>query len=131
MFDEQTRTILNEPVIVRFTTICPDGYPHTIPVWFMLDEDDLVLFSLRDNRKVKNALANPKGNIIIGGDPVGSPCYLIDGDLTVEDDPHHHMAARITQHYEAPDKAQEYLQSWQKEDFVVLRLTPRRVVKIS
>ncbi len=131
MFDEQTRTVLSEPVIVRLTTIRPDGYPHTIPVWFMLDGDELVLFSLRDNRKVKNALANPKGNIIIGGDPVGSPCYLIDGDLTVEEDPHHHMASRITQHYEAPDKAQEYLQSWQNEDFVVLRLTPRRVVKIS
>ncbi|MCL4264411.1 MAG: pyridoxamine 5'-phosphate oxidase family protein [Anaerolineae bacterium] len=131
MFDEQARSVLSQPVIVRLTTIRPDGYPHTIPIWFMLDEDELVLFSVRDNRKVKNALANPKGCITIGGDPVGSPCYLIDGDLVVEDDPDHDMATRITRHYEEPDKAEEYLQSWRNEDFVVLRLKPKRVVKVS
>lgn len=131
MFDEQARSVLSQPVIVRLTTIRPDGYPHTVPVWFMLDGDELVLFSSRDNRKVKNALANPKGSIAIGGDPVGSPSYLIDGDLVVEDDPEHQMAARITYHYESPDKAQEYLQEWQGADFVVLRLKPKRVVTVS
>lgn len=131
MFDEQARSLLSQPVIVRLTTIRPNGYPHTIPVWFMLDGEELVLFSGRDNRKVKNALVNPKGSIAIGGDPVGSPCYLVDGDLMVEDDPDHHMAARITHHYESPEKAEEYLQSWHNEDFVVLRLRPRRVVKVS
>ena len=131
MFDEQALSILSQPVIVRLTTIRPDGYPHTIPVWFMLDGEELVLFSSRDNRKVKNALANPKGSIAIGGDPVGSLCYLVDGDLTVEDDPDHNMAARITYHYESPEKAQEYLQAWQEADFVVLRLKPKRVVKVS
>lgn len=131
MFDEQMRSVLSQPVIVRFTTIRPDGYPHTVPVWFMLDGEELVIFSIRDNRKVKNVLVNPKGGIAIGGDPVGSPCYLIDGDLVVEDDRDQEMAARITRHYEAPDKAEEYLQAWQNEDFVVLRLKPRRVVKVS
>jgi hypothetical protein len=131
MFDEQAVIVLSQPVIVRLTTIRPDGYPHTIPVWFMLDGEEIMLFSSRDNRKVKNALANPKGNIAIGGDPVGSPCYLVDGDLTVEDDPDHHLAARIIHHYESPEKAQQYLQEWQEADFVVLRLKPKRVVKVS
>ena len=130
MFDEQARSVLSQPVIVRLTTIRPDGYPHTVPVWFMLDGEELVLFSLRDNRKVRNVLANPKGCIAIGGDPVGSPCYLVDGDLVVEDDPDHRMAARITYHYETPEKAQEDLQSWQNEHFVVLRLKPKRIVKV-
>ncbi|HRQ37871.1 MAG TPA: pyridoxamine 5'-phosphate oxidase family protein [Chloroflexota bacterium] len=131
MFDEQMRSVLAQPVIVRLTTIRPDGYPHTVPVWFMLDGEELVLFSVRDNRKVKNALANLKGCISIGGDPVGSPCYLIDGDLAVADDPDHNIATRITRHYESPEKAQEYLQEWQDADFVVLRLKPKRVVKVS
>lgn len=131
MFDEAMLSVLSQPVIVRLTTIRPDGYPHTVPVWFLLDGENLVVFSVRDNRKVKNALANPKGCIAIGGDPVGSPSYLIDGDLVVADDPDHEMAVRITQHYESPEKAQEYLQAWQDEDFVVLRLKTRRVVKVS
>jgi PPOX class probable F420-dependent enzyme len=130
MFDERVRSLLSQPLIVRLTTIRPDGYPHTVPVWFMLDGEALIVFSLRDNRKVKNALANPKGCISIGGDPVGTPCYLIDGELLVEADPEHAVAARITHHYEPPEKAAEYMASWQNEEFVVLRLTPKRVVKV-
>lgn len=131
MFDEQMRSLLSQPAIVRLTTIRPDGYPHTVPVWFMLDGQDLVVFSLRDNRKVKNALANPKGCITIGGDPAGSLCYLIDGDLVVEEDPDHTISARITNHYEPPEKAKEYMESWQNETFVVLRLKAKRVIKAS
>jgi len=131
MFDNSLRTMLEKPVIARFTTVRPDGYPHTVPVWFLLDGDDLLVFSLRDTRKVKNALAHPKGCLSLGGDPPGSPGYLIDGDLTVADDPEHVMAARITHHYEAPEKAEEDLAAWRDEDFVVLRLKPRRSVQVS
>ncbi len=131
MFDDQLRTLLMQPVIARFTTVRPDGYPHTVPVWFMLDGDDLLLFSLHDARKVKNARAHPKGCFSLGGDPAGSPGYLIDGDLTVEDDPEHLVAARITNHYEPAAQAAEDLAAWRNEHFVVLRLRPRRVVQVS
>ncbi|MFO7681525.1 MAG: pyridoxamine 5'-phosphate oxidase family protein [Chloroflexota bacterium] len=131
MFDDRVRALLEQPIIVRFTTIRPDGYPHTVPVWFMLDGDDLLVFSLRETRKVKNALVDAKGCFSIGGDPAGSDSYLIDGDLVVEDDPEHLIAARITQHYESPEQAQKDLAAWQDEDFVALRLKPRLVVKVS
>ncbi len=131
MFDDQLRAVLMQPAIARFSTVRPDGYPHTVPVWFLLAGDDLLVFSLRDARKVKNALAHPKGCLSFGGDPPSSPGYLVDGDLTVEDDPDHVVAARITHHYESPEKAAEDLAAWQDEDFVVLRLRPRRVAKVS
>ncbi|MBK6326118.1 MAG: pyridoxamine 5'-phosphate oxidase family protein [Chloroflexi bacterium] len=131
LFDDRARAVLSEPVIVRFTTMRPDGYPHTVPVWFMLDNDDLLVFSLREARKVANATAVPRGCLSIGGDPAGSPCYLIDGDLTLEDDPDHSVATRITHHYEAPEDAAKDLAAWQDESFVVLRLKPRRVIKLA
>lgn len=131
MYDEQLRTFLRQPTIARFSTVRPDGYPHTVPVWFMLDGDDLLVFSLRDTRKVQNALIHPKGCLSLGGDPPGSPGYLIDGDLTIEEDPNHVIAARITRHYESPAKAQEDLAAWRDEEFVTLRLRPRRVAQVS
>jgi general stress protein 26 len=130
-FDERAQETLHQAVIVRVTTIAPDGYPHTVPVWFLLDGEELILFSSRDTRKVKNVLSNPRGALAIGGDPVGSPCYLVVGDFTVEDDPDHVVTARITRHYEPPERAEEWLQAWEGEDFVVLRLKPRQVVRIS
>jgi PPOX class probable F420-dependent enzyme len=130
LYDEQARATLQQPVIVRVTTISADGYPHTTPVWFILDGDDLLIFGNRDTRKAKNIRTNPKGCLSIGGDPVGVPTYLIEGDFTIEDDPDHIWTAKITRHYEPADKAEEWLASWQELDFVVLRLKPRRIIKV-
>lgn len=131
MFSDQLRDLLTQPVIARFSTIRSDGYPHTVPVWFLLEGDELLVFALSETRKVKNALVNPKGCFSIGGDPPSSPGYLIDGDLTVEDDPDHVIAARITYHYESPEEAKADLEAWRDETFSVLRLKPKRVVKVS
>jgi len=130
MFDKQTRSILTKPEIVRLTTIQPDGYPHTVPVWFMLDGDDIIIFTGRGSRKVKNALENRKGNISFGGDPVGSSCYTIEGDIEIEDDPDHRLTAKITRHYESPEKAEAYLAAWKDDPHVILRLKPRKVIKV-
>lgn len=131
MFDDRVREVLARPVIVNITTVRPDGYPHTVPVWFMYDDGDLVLFTSRTSRKVSNVEVNPKGCLAIGGDPVGSPAYVIDGDFVIEEDPDQAMTRRITHHYEPPDKAAEWLAEWQDADFVVLRLRPHRVMTVS
>jgi len=131
MFEPKLATLLDQPVIVRVSTISPDGYPHTTPVWFLREGETLILFTGRETRKARNVRANAKGAIAIGGDPVGTPCYLMQGDFTVEDDPDHSATARITHHYESPDQAAEWLSSWEGDDHVILRLTPHRIAQIS
>src|SRR5688572_11019201 len=130
MYDDRARQVLSQPVIVRINTITADGYPHSVPVWFMLDGDDLIVFSERAAQKVKNAAANPKGSIAIGGDPVGSPAYLIEGSFALEDDPDHAATARVTRHYD-PVGADKWLHMWKDSDHVILRLKPSRVIRIS
>ncbi len=131
MFEPRLADLLEQPAIVRVSTISPDGYPHTTPVWFLLDGESLILFTGRETRKARNVLANAKGAIAIGGDPVGSPCYLLQGDFTIEDDPDHSVTARITYHYESPEKAAEWLSAWEDDDHVILRLTPDHIAQIS
>ncbi len=130
MYDEQVRSELTQPKIVRLTTIQPDGYPHTVPVWFMLDGDDIIVFTGSQSRKVKNALDNKKGNIAFGGDPVGSPCFTIVGDIEVEPDPEHLLTAKITYHYETAENAREYLEAWENDEHVILRLKPHKVIQV-
>ena len=131
MFEPRLAALLDQPMIVRVSTISPDGYPHTVPVWFLLEGESLILFTGREARKARNARSNPKGAIAIGGDPVDSPCYLMQGTFTIEDDPDHSVTARITYHYEPPDKAAHWLADWKDDNHVILRLTPHRVVRIS
>ncbi len=68
--DPDLRTFLQQRLITRMTTIAPDGYPHTVPVWYMLDGDDILLATGYHTRKVKHIRANPRGSLVFGGEPL-------------------------------------------------------------
>jgi general stress protein 26 len=112
------------------STLDPDGYPHTVPVWFRLDEDDLVVISVSSTRKVGHIRANPKGAIAIGGDPADGGGYLIKGDFSIEADPDDAWVRKLTYHYEAPEQAEKDIADWADLDIIVLRLKPKVVLKV-
>ena len=60
MFNPAIRELLRSPLIARLSVVDPDGYPHTVPLWFDLDGDDVVIISHRKTRKVDCIRANPR-----------------------------------------------------------------------
>ncbi len=131
LFDEAARAFLQKPLIARVSVIDGDGYPHTVPVWFMLDGNDVVIISVRETRKVAYALENPKGAVAIGGDPADDGGYLIKGDFAIEPDPDDAWTRTLTHRYEEPEKAEQDIADWADLDMIVLRLKPKRVIKVA
>ena len=129
VFNETLRAMLQEPVIVRMSVIDPNGYPHTVPVWFGLDGDDIMVITFRKTRKNDFLKVNPKGNISIGGDPAEKPGYLIKGTFTLEEDPGYRWLREVTLHYEPKDIAEQHIDEWGRNDMVVLRMKVEKVVK--
>ena len=131
---EGVRTLLDQPLIGRISVIDDDGYPHMIPIWFARDGDELVFFSSRNTRKNRYIQANPKGALSIGGDPYGSEGYLLKGEFAIEDDVEYHWLREITCRYEPREVAEkdlaEWIAGWASTDLVILRFTPRKVVKV-
>jgi nitroimidazol reductase NimA-like FMN-containing flavoprotein (pyridoxamine 5'-phosphate oxidase superfamily) len=130
MFTTTTRDFLKKPLIARMSTIDPAGYPHTVPVWFMLDGDDIVIISDRNTRKVGHLHSNPKGAVTVGGDQADGEGYLVKGRFTVEPDPGGVWVRRFVYHYESPEQAEKDLVAWADLDLVVLRLCPEVVLKV-
>jgi general stress protein 26 len=130
MLDAQTREFLQKPLIARMTTIGLDGYPHSVPVWFMLDGEDIVIISARDTRKVSHILDNPKGAVVIGGEPGDGAGYLIKGDYVIEDDPEDRWVKKLTYHYEDREQAEKDITAWAELDIILIRLKPVRVIKV-
>jgi len=130
MLRNRVREFLQKPLIARLSTIDPDGYPHTVPVWFMLDGEDIVIISDRGTRKVAHILANPKGAITIGGDSRDGSGYLLKGDLSIEADPDDVWVRKLTYRYEPPEQAEKDVAAWADLDIVVLRLRVRAVLKV-
>ncbi|HUN08441.1 MAG TPA: pyridoxamine 5'-phosphate oxidase family protein [Aggregatilineales bacterium] len=130
MIDTAARDFLQKPLIARFATLSPDGYPHNVPVWFMLEGNDIILISDRKIRKVKNALQHPKGTVTIGGDISDGAGYMIQGELSIEEDPDKAVTHRMIDRYESPEKAAEFKELWKNDDIIVIRLKPVKVVKV-
>lgn len=131
MFTDEARVFLQKPLIARVSVIDPQGYPHTVPVWFMLDGDDIVMISVSDTRKVIYARANPKAAVTVGGQDGDGGGYLIKGDIVIEPDPEDVWTRKLTYHYEPPDKAAADVAAWADLDIIVMRLKPVKVIKVA
>jgi PPOX class probable F420-dependent enzyme len=75
MSQEEMDGFLRQKLVARLTSIRPDGYPHTTPLWFVWDGEALS-FELgageRPRQHIRNLRANPK------------LCVIIDRDLRPE-----------------------------------------------
>ena len=135
MFKPEVRSLLESPLIARLSVIDRNGYPHTVPLWFDVDGDDIVIISDRNTRKVDFLRANAKASICIGGgeaaDGEVGPGYLFKGTCTTEEDPGYAWLRRITLRYRTPDVAEKEIAQWRTElDIMVIRLTVTNVTKV-
>ncbi len=125
------RKFLREPRTARLATIGRDGYPHLIPIWFALDGDDIIFGSDNHEQKVKNALRNPRAGVVIGGEPEQDDAgYMIQGDITIEENPSHKSLRRLFYQYESKQEAEERLKERHDDDTVLIRLKPRKVIRV-
>ena len=131
ILDDAARQFLQKPLIARISTIDADGYPHTVPVWFILDGDDIVVMGMRSTRKVSHMLANPKGAAQIGGQEGDGGGYLLKGEWSVEEDPDDYWMRTITYHYEDGEQAAKDVAAWADLDIVAMRLRPKVVLKVA
>ena len=134
ILNDDLRAFLEQRHIARVTTITPSGYPHTVPVWYMLDGDDIVIATGHHARKLDYIRANPKGAIVIGGDPLDEnltyqPCYLFQGDFALEGEPGFDWITRIARRYR-DDHAQtdRDIQTWGPH--LLIRFTIKTVRKV-
>ena len=135
MLKPEVRTLLESPIVARLSVVDSNGYPHTVPLWYAVDGDDIVMISDRKTRKVDFLGANRKASICIGGgeaaDGEAGPGYLFKGECTTEEDEGYEWLRRITLRYRAPAQAEKDIEQWRTElDIMVIRLKVAKVIKV-
>jgi PPOX class probable F420-dependent enzyme len=60
--DEDVRRILEEgPNVAHIATVLPDGGPHSVPVWFILEDvGRIAFFTQKGTRKERNIERDPR-----------------------------------------------------------------------
>ena len=80
--DKQRFQLLRESIL-WVTTVKPNGQPQTLPVWFIVDGDDLIIWSMEGARS-RNLETNPKVSAHVADDGRGSRILSIEGTASIE-----------------------------------------------
>lgn len=73
--------------IAWLTTVRPDGQPVSVPVWFLLRDDETVLvYSQAGTLKLRNIEHNPKVTLALDVTDLGRDVIRVDGAARPADD---------------------------------------------
>jgi PPOX class probable F420-dependent enzyme len=121
---------LKETRIATLATLNEDGSPNALPLWYEWDGDKVRMFSSRDAGKVTRLARDPRACLSIA-DPVGAPeaWVTVEGTVEISGRGGRELACRLAALYYAPEKARKTIAVWEKkEDWVLLELTPTRIL---
>lgn len=68
MVHDEVKRVLGSDALAHVATIDPDGRPHVTLAWVGLEDDEVVLGTLGDQRKLRNVRRDPRVTISIATD---------------------------------------------------------------
>jgi PPOX class probable F420-dependent enzyme len=74
---------LDQELILWLTTVRPNGQPQTLPVWFVVDGNDLLVWSIEGTR-IKNLTGNPLVSAHVSDNGTGGNILSIEGEAAIE-----------------------------------------------
>jgi PPOX class probable F420-dependent enzyme len=131
--DDERRAYLKAAMTIILVTIGRDGYPHAVPMWFVVDDDGTVyMTTYGPSQKVLNARRNPRVALLVesGVRYEELKGVLLRGDAEVVDD--YALCVEVltkihAKHAGGLASGVEEIMKAQARKRVVLKITPRRI----
>ncbi|HET6727680.1 MAG TPA: PPOX class F420-dependent oxidoreductase [Nitrososphaeraceae archaeon] len=129
----------------KLATVKEDGSPHVVPVWFVLDAEDNIIFGTETGSvKGKNILRDPRVSICVDYQEYPYSFVTIfgraetfreyressgteDKNIQEESKDFLHWMRKISERYVGSDKADKYAKRNTTEGAVLYRITPSRI----
>jgi PPOX class probable F420-dependent enzyme len=123
------RERLDDAVVVWLTTVTPTGQPQSSPVWFIVQGDELLVYSKAHTPRLRNIGSNPRVAVNLDSAHDGDDYVTIEAEARV--DPEALPAPKVPE-YLAKYRRRIESFGWTPEGFardypVALRLKPTRI----
>jgi PPOX class probable F420-dependent enzyme len=114
----------------KVATSGPDGQPHVMPVWFVLDGEDLVFTTGGDSVKGRNLSRDPRAAVVVDEEVAPYAFVHIRGHVTLSEDLEEllRFATAIGGRYMGAGRAEEFGRRNAVPGELLVRLRPKRVI---
>ena len=131
MTDDERRAFLMEGTRTgKLATTRKDGRPHVVPIWFVLDGDDVILTTGRETVKGRALAREGRASLCVDDQAPPYSFVTIEATATLSDalDAMRAWATRIGGRYMGADRADEYGRRNAVPGEWLVRVTPTKVV---
>lgn len=131
MTGDEYREFLSEGTrTAKLATAREDGRPHVVPIWFVMDGEELVFVTSKGSVKGRNIRRDGRVAICVDSSDPPYAYVLIEGTTTTTEDPDEllYWSTRNAAGYVGEEKAEEYGKLNAGEGMMLVRVTPGHVV---
>jgi PPOX class probable F420-dependent enzyme len=114
----------------KLATSGPSGQPHVMPVWFVLDGEEMVFTTWGDSVKGRNLRRNPRAAVVVDQEVAPYSFVHIRGHATLSEDLDEllRFATAIGGRYVGADRAGEFGRRNAVPGELLVRLRAERVI---
>lgn len=131
MTTDQVRDFLGHGTrTAKVATVMQDSRPHVMPVWFVLDGEQLVFTTGADSVKGRNLRRDPRIAVLVDDETPPYAFVQVRGRVTLHDelDELLQFATAIGARYMGEDRAEEFGRRNAVPGELLVRVTPERVI---
>jgi PPOX class probable F420-dependent enzyme len=124
----RARARLATELIIWLTTVRANGQPQVSPVWFIIDDDEFLVYSRPGVAKLSNIESNPCVALNLDGNGVGGDIVTLEGRARVVSDqpPAHEVPAFVAKYAERIERNGWTPESFASDYRVALRIAVTR-----
>jgi PPOX class probable F420-dependent enzyme len=131
MTTDEVRHILSRGTrTAKVATVMEDGRPHVMPVWFVLDGEQLVFTTGADSVKGRNLRRDARVALLVDDQAPPYAFVHVRGRVTLHEDLDEllRFATAIGARYMGADRAEEFGRRNAIAGELLVRVTPERVI---
>lgn len=126
MTPEQLKTFLSSNVLMDFSSLTPEGYPHVVPIWFEWDGTSFWMSTVSTTKKIRNLEKNPKAGFSIAHPDFPYRAVIGRGDVELSEDIGGEVIKRLCYRYLPSERAENYFTMLtQRGPRTKIKLTPK------
>ena len=131
MIQEEYLSFLKEGTKTgKLATVREDGRPHVVPIWFVLDGDNLIFTTGEPSVKAKNMIRDSRVSISVDDQTPPYSFVTVEGTVSLSENPDEmlYWAIRIGARYMGEEQAEAFGKRNAVKGELLVTITPSKVI---